>query len=130
LDSWRGQLCLWSGSSASLFNATRLNWSRRSGILNITFKYLIEIISPTLGWCSIGTFTNPCRFDENLTRTVWGCPCSWCGHLWRLCPCCAEPSCFCTGDAEPRVIKGVHSAIWVRESKDFSINCIPSTLVI
>ena len=25
LDSWRGQLCLWSGSSASLFNATRLN---------------------------------------------------------------------------------------------------------
>ena len=30
------------------------------GILNITFKYLLEIISPILGWCSIGTFTNPC----------------------------------------------------------------------
>ena len=29
------------------------------GILNITFKYLLEIISPILGWCSIGTFTNP-----------------------------------------------------------------------
>ena len=30
------------------------------GILNITFKYLLEIISPIVGWCSIGTFTNPC----------------------------------------------------------------------
>ena len=30
------------------------------GILNITFKYLLDIISPIVGWCSIGTFTNPC----------------------------------------------------------------------
>ena len=30
------------------------------GILNITFKYLLETISPIFGWCSIGTFTNPC----------------------------------------------------------------------
>ena len=30
------------------------------GILDITFKYLLEIISPILGWCSIGTFNDPC----------------------------------------------------------------------
>ena len=30
------------------------------GILNITFKYLLDIISPIVGWCSIWTFTNPC----------------------------------------------------------------------
>ena len=30
------------------------------GILNITFKYLLVIISPIVGWCSIRTFTNPC----------------------------------------------------------------------
>ena len=36
------------------------------GILNITFKYLLEIISPTLGWCSIGTFTNPCDPHGNI----------------------------------------------------------------
>ena len=29
-------------------------------LFHITFKYLLEIISPILGWCSIGTFTNPC----------------------------------------------------------------------
>ena len=29
-------------------------------ILIITFKYLLEIISPIVGWCPIGTFTNPC----------------------------------------------------------------------
>ena len=29
------------------------------GILDITFKYLLEIISPILGWCSIGTFNDP-----------------------------------------------------------------------
>ena len=32
------------------------------GILNITFPYLLEIISPIVGWCSIGTFTSPCIF--------------------------------------------------------------------
>ena len=29
------------------------------GNLNITFKYLLDIISPIVGWCSIRTFTNP-----------------------------------------------------------------------
>ena len=29
------------------------------GILNITFKYMLAIISPKVGWCSIGTFANP-----------------------------------------------------------------------
>ena len=28
-------------------------------ILKITFNYLLEIISPIVGWCLIGTFTNP-----------------------------------------------------------------------
>ena len=32
------------------------------GILDITFKYLLEIISPILGWCSIGTFNDPCSW--------------------------------------------------------------------
>ena len=36
------------------------------GILNITFKYLLVIISPIVGWCSIRTFTNPCKIP-----TVW-----------------------------------------------------------
>ena len=27
---------------------------------HITFKYLLEIISPVVGWCSIRTFANPC----------------------------------------------------------------------
>ena len=30
-----------------------------SGILNITFKYLLEFVSPIVGWCLIGTFINP-----------------------------------------------------------------------
>ena len=29
-------------------------------LFHITFKYLLEIVSPIVGWCSIGTFTNPC----------------------------------------------------------------------
>ena len=29
------------------------------GSLNITFKYLLDIISPMVGWCSIRTFTTP-----------------------------------------------------------------------
>ena len=33
------------------------------GILKITFKYMLEIISPIVGWCSIGTFTNPVEWD-------------------------------------------------------------------
>ena len=38
------------------------------GILNITFKYLLEIISPILGWCSIGIFTNP--WSPTQTKSV------------------------------------------------------------
>ena len=42
------------------------------GILDITFKYLLEIISPILGWCSIGTFNDPCclRFSQQLPCTA------------------------------------------------------------
>ena len=49
------------------------------GILNITFKYLLDIISPVVGWCSIRTFTNSClrlftvaRDREfGKTREIW-----------------------------------------------------------
>ena len=44
------------------------------GILDITFKYLLEIISPILGWCSIGTFNDPCYPSSNVhgTGTTYG----------------------------------------------------------
>ena len=29
-------------------------------LFHITFKHLSGMISPRVGWCSIGTFTNPC----------------------------------------------------------------------
>ena len=40
------------------------------GILNITFKYLLEFISPIVGWCSIGTFTNPCIMQRRPRRVA------------------------------------------------------------
>ena len=40
-------------------------------ILNITFKYLLEIISPIVGWCSIGKFTKACLKAMNLTWKNW-----------------------------------------------------------
>ena len=43
------------------------------GILNITFKYLLEIISPILGWYSIGTFTNPCNIHVLICDTMGLC---------------------------------------------------------
>ena len=42
-------------------------WSNRAwsmspewGIWNITFKYLLEMICPIVGWCPIGIFSKPC----------------------------------------------------------------------
>ena len=35
------------------------DWCPFLGILNIIVKYLLDIISPIVGWCSIRTFTNP-----------------------------------------------------------------------
>ena len=45
-----------------------------SGILNITFTYLLEVISPIVGWCLIGTFTNP------WFGVYWWWPCY---HIWH-----------------------------------------------
>ena len=42
------------------------------GILNITFKYLLVIISPIVGWCSIRTFTNPCISHSNFHHNCFG----------------------------------------------------------
>ena len=40
-------------------------------ILNITLKYLLEFISPIVGWCSIGTFTNPWDSARGLFILTW-----------------------------------------------------------
>ena len=87
------------------------------GILNVTFKYLLEIISPIFGWCSIRTFTyiyqalikyskhkkiQTLRYDICL---ICVCPIWWfwhvptcsdlCAlHLWRGCTCYSHPSNF------------------------------------
>ena len=55
------QLPLVHGVLSCASSATWVGKCPFLGILNITFKYLLEIISPILGWCSIGTFTNPCQ---------------------------------------------------------------------
>ena len=34
-------------------------------VVHINFKYLLKIISPLVGWCLIGTFTNPCSFHPS-----------------------------------------------------------------
>ena len=51
-------------------------------ILNITFKYLLHILSPIVGWCSIGTFTNPCKKNE--PPTWWCLLFSWVQNLEML----------------------------------------------
>ena len=37
-------------------------------------KYLLEIISPIVGWCLIGTFTNPCIISLFYHHTGWLLP--------------------------------------------------------
>ena len=47
---------------------------------HITFPYLLEIISPIVGWCSIGTFTNPCL--------CWQCQFRFPLEMWPFCLWC------------------------------------------
>ena len=44
----------------SILDIPRVSKCPSFWILNITFKYLLEMISPIVAWCSIGTFANPC----------------------------------------------------------------------
>ena len=45
----------------------------------ITFKYLLEIISPIVGWCSSGTFTNPCIIHPSIESYAVDWPWIWVG---------------------------------------------------
>ena len=56
---WQQDKTGFTGSRISGRKVTGVGKCPFLGILNITFKYLLEIISPMVGWCSIGTFTNP-----------------------------------------------------------------------
>ena len=60
---------------------------RQSNNLNITLKYLLEIVSPIAGRCLIGTFTNPCS-KSLWSMMIWkdlkcGRPCAaFASSLW------------------------------------------------
>ena len=72
LECWRTrsvQSSLLPIKTCSVIFSHKVSWTGVSkcpllGILNITFKYLLDIISPILGWCWIGTFTNPWRITR------------------------------------------------------------------
>ena len=64
-------------------------------------KYLLEIISPIFGWCSLRTFTNPCY----TTNQPFTC---------RFPSCTGEPSCILT--LRPKVLTA-------KRAKDSEVGC-------
>ena len=71
-----GWFSTWPNYTSNYGHFTRVGKCPFLGILNITFNYLLEIISPIVGWCSIGTFTNPCTMD--ISNTCASLPCFIC----------------------------------------------------
>ena len=82
------------------------------GILNITFKYLLEIRSPIVGWCeTLGHLPTPvvfsCFLAAETPMTTWWKPSQACVREARL---SVAPAIFSEPKPEPKMVRGKMAA--------------------